>query len=174
MNKLILVRHGKTLENKLGIIQGWLDTSLSSEGIKQAEYLNSVFQKEKINHIYSSPLKRARQTIEIITNYKNKAFINYDDRLKEINMGLYEGLHKSQVTPEQMNNPPRGEDMKKIYNRTSDFIEELKEKYDNKTILIVSHNIILKTMLNHIKYGTYKPLDKNMSIKNSEIIYKKI
>ena len=67
MNTTItLVRHGETSWNVLGKFQGIKDIILSNEGILQVQYLNKRFQN-KFDYIYTSPLKRARATAEIIT-----------------------------------------------------------------------------------------------------------
>jgi broad specificity phosphatase PhoE len=67
--RLILTRHGETEENKLGIVQGHMQGTLSKEGIHQAEKLAERLRKEKIDAIFSSDLKRAVDTSKIILSY---------------------------------------------------------------------------------------------------------
>ena len=75
--KLFLVRHGQSLANKERKHQGredeWRNTSLSNIGKTQAKKVADRLKDENFNLIYSSPLKRAKQTAEII----NKFHINH-------------------------------------------------------------------------------------------------
>ena len=74
---LILERHGETQENKEGIFMGHLDTPLSAGGILQAEKLAKRLNAEKINFIYSSDLKRAKETAKEIAKYHTNAPIKF-------------------------------------------------------------------------------------------------
>ncbi len=81
--KLILVRHGESKANAKGIRQGQaIDSKLSKRGIKQAKKLANRLKFERISHIYSSDLRRAKSTAEIINRFHNKKII-YDSRLRE-------------------------------------------------------------------------------------------
>ena len=59
MTEIIIVRHGETNENKLGICQGHTEGSLSEEGKKQNRLLAENLRDFSIHKIYSSPLTRA-------------------------------------------------------------------------------------------------------------------
>lgn len=91
--KLILVRHGETLENKLKIIQGHRDTVLSEKGMRQAQLLGAKLENELFTHVYCSDLNRAHHTCEIIMkqNKTSKVEINVDKRLRERSLGCLEG-----------------------------------------------------------------------------------
>src|SRR5665647_1456916 len=79
MNTTItLVRHGETSWNALGKFQGCNDIELSNEGIQQAQYLSKRFVNN-FDHIYTSPLKRARQTAEIICQGSNTTLIHISE-----------------------------------------------------------------------------------------------
>ena len=67
--KVFLVRHGETEWNKLGKFQGCQDMALSHEGIVQAQYLSKKFS-DNFDYIYTSSLKKALQTAEVIANNK--------------------------------------------------------------------------------------------------------
>lgn len=89
--RLILVRHGETLWNAIHRFQGFSDIELSPKGITQARLLAISLRGESLTAIYTSPLKRARQTAEIIAQYHDCPLI-VDEGLKEINQGQLEGL----------------------------------------------------------------------------------
>ena len=67
--RLVFVRHGETYANAEERLQGRDDTELSPAGRAQAEKLSLRFEDEGFNptHVYSSPLRRAAHTAEILT-----------------------------------------------------------------------------------------------------------
>ena len=69
--RLLLIRHGETNWNKMGRFQGTIDIELTEEGKNQAILLSKRL-KNKFDYIYTSPLKRARETAEILTDSSNK------------------------------------------------------------------------------------------------------
>ena len=156
--KVFLVRHGETEWNKLGKFQGCQDIPLSEEGIVQAQYLSKKFNSN-FDYIYTSPLKRALQTAEVIaTNKKIKPSIIND--LREINFGEWEGLTLKEISdnfPKEFNNwrndkfeaPMCGGDLslKKACERAKIAITEVADKHKGKKILIVSHGGIIKAGL---------------------------
>lgn len=86
--KIFLVRHGESVANKerkhQGREKGWQDTPLSNSGKTQSKKVAERLKNEKFNLIYSSPLKRAKQTAETINKFHNKKII-FDERIKEKN-----------------------------------------------------------------------------------------
>lgn len=67
------MRHGKTLMNKLDVVQGWCDSPLVQEGIEVAEYLGLGLKDIEFQAAYCSTLRRTRQTLEIILNTKGQS-----------------------------------------------------------------------------------------------------
>lgn len=92
--KLFIFRHGETDSNKLGILQGITDNVLNATGIKQAEVLRDKLAPEKLPLIYSSPLKRAHKTAEIVASANGSEIVVVKD-LHEIMLGEFEGMEKS-------------------------------------------------------------------------------
>lgn len=92
-----IFRHGECPLNVSGRIQGQtFDGELTEKGRAQARRAGRKLQNKNIEIIVSSPMKRARQTAAIVASYV-KAPIVFDDRLKEVNMGIVEGMHISEV-----------------------------------------------------------------------------
>ena len=94
--RLILVRHAETLANAEGRIQGQIPPpafGLSPEGKEQAERLRERFEKEELRptQVYSSPLRRTKETAEILARSWSAAVAYWDD-LMEHNIGILEGL----------------------------------------------------------------------------------
>lgn len=158
MNKLYIVRHGKTSWNEKGLLQGSNDISLNEEGIKQAQELASKLDLSKIDVCISSPLIRAKQTAEILVG--NKLEIIYDDLLKERGFGNYEGKKINfeligKHWDYGLNDSSNGiESIKDCLDRAKIFLDKIKKEYPNKNILIVSHGGFIKALhFNLIGYG---------------------
>lgn len=91
---LFLIRHGETNENHAGIIQGWLDTEISTIGKQQAERAADLFN-EPINAIISSDLKRCTATALPFRNKYPSVPYSEDNRLRERGFGEAQGSHTS-------------------------------------------------------------------------------
>ena len=90
IEQLVLVRHGETEHNLLGIAQGWQDSELSERGRSQVAKLAARLQAFGSDAIYSSPLSRALATAEAIRAVTGLE-ITVLDELKEMNYGGWEG-----------------------------------------------------------------------------------
>ena len=66
--KITVIRHGETDWNAVGKIQGKTDIPLNTNGREQARITARLLSKHNIDVIISSPLKRAVETAEIISN----------------------------------------------------------------------------------------------------------
>lgn len=147
---LYVVRHGETIRNKLGLIQGQTEWNLTEKGIKDAEELRSEVDKLDIDVVISSPLKRAKDTASIITN--NKYPINIDDRIIERDWGMCEGAHIEEVDTVKCWNFHINTDDNKIEKvqdllaRVSEFLEDIKVKYQDKNVLVVAHSAVLRAI----------------------------
>lgn len=155
---IFLTRHGETEWNALGRFQGCQDTILSEEGILQAKYLKTRFNG-KFDYIYTSPLKRAVQTAEIITEGCNTIPL-VEANLREINFGEWEGLTIKEIEdnyPEkfvewkndELIAPMCGGDLSvlKASIRAKRAILEIAKKHQGSKIIIVAHGGIIKAGL---------------------------
>ena len=87
---IYLVRHCRPDLPDTSMCIGITDIPLSREGLKQAEKLKRYFSDKNINTIYSSPLRRAKRTAEIIAG--NKIKVEIRNNLSELNMGKWDGM----------------------------------------------------------------------------------
>jgi len=87
--QIVLVRHGATDWNLQGRCQGATDRELNAAGIRQAEEIAAALFKESVHAIYSSNLKRARQTAEAIAQPHNLPVVIEDD-IRELDHGELE------------------------------------------------------------------------------------
>lgn len=147
--RLLLVRHGRTVENQKRIVQGHIQGTLSKEGIKQAKLLAKRLSDMKIDLIFTSDLRRAKATAkEIVKLHPESKFVE-DIRLRERSFGIYDGKHKDVVIKRvlQKNDfnyrPSKGESFEDVIKRVKCFYKEILKNYSGKTILVVAHGGIL-------------------------------
>ncbi|KAF5388900.1 hypothetical protein D9757_005085 [Collybiopsis confluens] len=97
--KVYIVRHGETNENRAHIIQGHRDTVLNDAGKRQAEMAVDVFRKIDLDWAFTSDLKRAVETTEIILKDHprgDQIKLVKDRNLRERGLGILEGMHLSE------------------------------------------------------------------------------
>lgn len=137
---IYVVRHGQTDWNVEGRYQGRQDIKLNSKGIEQAKKTKEKLKNVKFDKVFSSPLKRALQTAEIICNKE----ITIDERLIERCNGELEGKLKTEITQEidfndPYNNKMRIESIVDFRKRIKDFLDDITENYKEKNVLVVTH-----------------------------------
>jgi len=154
--QLILIRHGETLWNKDGRVQGSSDIELSEEGIRQARLLAFSLKSQKIEAIHTSPLRRAVQTAQIINEHHSLAIQNHPG-LIEMNQGDFEGLSFKELMAEKkdflkkwISNPaevkmPNGESLAELQDRAWHTIQKVVATGENA--LVVSHNFTIAAIL---------------------------
>ena len=137
---IYIIRHGETDWNVEGRYAGRMNIPLNKKGIEQARKLKEKFKNIKIDIVITSPLIRAIQTADEIVN--NEKIIDY--RIIERSNGELEGKLKSEITwkidfnnsnDKKYNIESIDEFRKRIY----DFLDEIKEKYKGKNVLIVTY-----------------------------------
>ena len=133
---LYITRHGQTVWNTEKRMQGWNDSPLTKLGLEQAKRLGQRLENTRIDIIYSSPLGRAIKTAKIVMGKKDIPIV-CDDRLKEINLGKWEGMKHNSIDKSYKdeinnfwNNPKLyksvgGETFLQLKNRVKDFLDEI-------------------------------------------------
>ncbi len=151
MSKLLLVRHGITEFNSARRFMGYSDVELSVAGCRQVERLCDRLVDDKIDAVYSSDLRRALVTAEVLSS-EHKVDIVTCPELREINYGDIEGLTFEEIRrlyPEVAElfgdrslelKFPDGESVDDLTERVSKFLDRLKTHTPEQTILIVSHS----------------------------------
>lgn len=94
--KIILVRHGQTSWNVLGILQGSADVPLDETGVVQAQELAQNTSDKSVDAVYSSPLSRAYDTAQEIAE-EHELRVKIRGNLREIGVGVYSGYQASQI-----------------------------------------------------------------------------
>lgn len=94
---LHIVRHARTKENNLKILQGHHDSVLDEIGLQQASILAKRFKETNLTHIYTSDLKRAYDTaVYIHAEQSNTKFV-VTEQLREKSFGQYDGMLKTDI-----------------------------------------------------------------------------
>ena len=149
--KLYVIRHGQTEWNVLKKMQGSVDIPLNEKGIEQAYITKEKLKDINIDLIFSSPLKRARKTAEIISDDMNVEVIIADE-LSERCYGEFEGINKLSFDYNEFwsynknKNYDKAENVQLFFDRVYKFIDELKDNYSDKNILIVTHAGVVKAI----------------------------
>ncbi len=136
--KLIITRHGETIENQNKICQGQTGGNLSEEGIEQIKKLGKRLKNEAIDIIYSSDLKRTIDTTCEILKHQPEIEVVYDKRLRERYLGKLQGC-KFPNSWDWANLPKYVESDEKMCFRAKEIFKEIHQKNKNKTVLIVAH-----------------------------------
>lgn len=154
MTRLCLVRHGETDWNRAHRIQGWTDVPLNATGLAQAEAAARELAGESFDQVYSSTLLRASRTAEILA-LPHGLGVDRDARLRERNLGLLQGLDRSEIAarhPEVHElmrgrrpdyQPPGGESLAQFRARIEDWLREIVVGHPGQQLLVVSHGGVL-------------------------------
>jgi len=171
--KLIIVRHGKTIENEQGIMQGQgIGGTLSELGIKQSKEIAEKLKPKKINKIYSSDLSRCMDTTKEIIRFHQEVPVEFIKDLRERDFGEFTGRRKkdfgfdAKTLIGDILETKEGEQIESVIERVGNFFNELKQKHTKDNILIVGHNAINKIIISLI---LNKPLSEIKSQDNVEV-----
>lgn len=161
MPRLLMVRHGNTTGNSAARFWGQTDVALSTAGKSQAQRLADRLAGEKIDAIYSSQLRRAKATAEIIASRHQMEVVTCPELL-EINFGEVEGLTFAEIGqryPELVSGWPTrdpslrfpgGESISDLDRRVSKFPGRLKAHDTEETVLVVAHSGVLRLLVCHL------------------------
>lgn len=168
---IYFVRHGQTEWNKIGKMQGHKDIELNNEGKEQAKVVKEKLQNIKFDAVFSSPLKRAKETAKIICNQE----IIIDDRLIERYNGELEGKFKNEIKVFPDFNDPNDtrfgiEPLNNFKGRVYSFLDEVMQKYKNKNILVVTHAGVCLYVRCYFEGEPNGNLNENYKLKNCEVL----
>ena len=159
---IYFVRHGATdwNENKNAQgqkepkCQGRADLDLNEKGIEQAKQTAYKLRGIKFDRVICSPLKRAKQTLDII--YTGEASVEFDERVIERDFGEFEGLTRAEfdfIAFWNDNSKQKfifAESIKDVEKRVFELLEELK-KNPSQNVLIVSHGGVGCILMSYFK-----------------------
>jgi probable phosphoglycerate mutase len=171
------MRHGQTNWNLQGRTQGWKDTPLNDCGLEQARIAAAKLKDFPIETIYSSDLKRAKKTADIISAALDLP-IHYTQKLREMNFGKAEGVKKTDLDAKfpyiyqafnDIQNPgrdeigyPDGETIGEVQQRFMKFINRLRTD-GRQNVLLVTHGMLVRLFTEAI-------LNKTIRLDNGSVL----
>ena len=153
-----LVRHGETEWNATRRLQGNSDVQLSAKGREQAAQLAKRLAREKIDGFYSSDMKRAVETAQILAAPHGLA-VNQIAGLREMNFGPWEGMTIGELEAdgswsllEWFKNPldvqvPGGEKLTEVIERCNLAMQQLIAAHEKETIAVVAHGGSIRAII---------------------------
>lgn len=148
--KLYVIRHGQTNCNKENRYNCRYDEDINKIGINQAEAASEKVAKLDIDLIICSPLIRTKHTAKIVN--KNNIPVIYDERLIEREGGVLtntpiDDYYFTEYYNYYSKNVVDGlETLPELFERVHSFLDEIKIKYCNKNILLVTHGAVARTI----------------------------
>lgn len=173
---LIFIRHGQTDLNYKKSYQGKINTSINENGIKNAKELKQKLKRFKIDKVYTSPLKRAKETLNIALQDSKIDIIKEDIRIEEIDFGDWDTIPYKKVSigyekeyKEFLSNYenftfPKGESFENFYNRCSEFLDDIIDAKSDETVLVATHGGVIRAFLCYI-LGLPKNMFYSFSVK---------
>jgi broad specificity phosphatase PhoE len=157
--RLLLVRHGTTVWNAEGRLQGHTDVPLSAEGVEQARLIAERLRDEKVEAVWTSDLSRARSTAEAIAEVHGLP-VHATPALRETMLGVWEGLTEAEIVArgdeehwrkyrrDPMNHrPPNSESLEKVWERLVDVEEALRREHSEGNVVVIGHGGSLGVLL---------------------------
>ena len=158
MGKLFIARHGETVWNREGRIQGHTDVGLSERGIAQARLLARRLASVPIDVAYASDLSRAADTAAVVLEGRDVP-LNPTPRLREYHKGAFEGLTETELRARYPSEypgyvakdldyaPEGGESTRGVSARMAGVINEIKERHLRENVLVVGHGGSLRAAM---------------------------
>ncbi|XP_022948025.1 phosphoglycerate mutase-like protein 4 [Cucurbita moschata] len=158
--EIVVIRHGETAWNAEARIQGHLDVELNEAGRQQAVAVaNRLAKERKISAVYSSDLKRALETAQIIATTCGIPEVIKDPDMRERNLGELQGLvyHEAIMTNPQaaaalksrrtdQTIPGGGESLDQLYQRCTSSLQKIGNKHRGERVVVVTHGGTIRAL----------------------------
>lgn len=156
MTRITFLRHGETLWNREGRMQGAADVALSERGRAQARVVADAWSQVCFDQIWSSPLQRALDTARAVAG---AAEVHTDARFAEIDVGSWAGRTAAEVALEMPDQAERyfdgvdyrrsatGETAEEAGQRGAAAVDDLVERWPEGELLVVTHGYLTQLIL---------------------------
>lgn len=155
---LLVIRHGETDWNRHKVFRGTHDIPLNENGRAQARLVAAALEGTAIDAIYTSPLSRAKETAEIVSE-PHGIQPTVHDGFMDMDYGEWTGNADSEVaerwpaehaawatTPHTVR-PPGGTTLAEVFTNAFGAMEALAGKHDGQTVAIVAHRVVNKLLV---------------------------
>ncbi|MBI5620277.1 histidine phosphatase family protein [Candidatus Gottesmanbacteria bacterium] len=159
VTSFLFIRHGQTAWNQVHRMQGQTDIPLNASGKMQAEQIADLLRTYPIHVFYTSPLQRTHETARTIHAYHQTIPMYIHHTLKERSFGVIEGKTYDEIADQfpalafdrSWHHPyfqiPGGERLIDVYMRGEQFLQEVIEKEQGKTVAVIAHGVIIRCMI---------------------------
>ncbi len=156
--RLVLIRHAETEWNRERRYQGWQDTPLSEAGRAQAEAAGRLLAVERLTAVWSSPLRRARETAVAIAA-PQRLTVRLEKAFGEMRFGQWEGLTTDEVSARfpalyraWLETPhlvalPGAETLAEVRTRALQGLEGLRAAHEGQTVCLVTHGVTSRILI---------------------------
>lgn len=167
MSYLILIRHGQSEWNAMGLWTGFADISLSEQGKKEAQKAAELLKDIEIHTAHTSKLKRAQETLTEIKKILKLEHIptSEHEALNERNYGVYTGKNKWEIKEQHGDEVfhkmrrswdyplPEGESLKDVHARVVPYYKDriLKDLKEGKNVIVAAHGNSLRALMKHLE-----------------------
>ena len=178
--KLYLTRHGETVWNTKHLMQGWKDSPLTDRGINQARQLSDRLSDVPLDAIYSSTSNRAVHTAEIIKRDRSLEVFSFNS-LREMSFGVWEGKtleENKKESPEEwfsfwetphLFSSDTVESFLRVQDRMVKTIRNIVNQHRNENVLVVTHSIALKLLIDYFEKNTLQHLWSTPAIPSASL-----
>ena len=162
---LVLIRHGQSIYNKQNIFTGWKDVALTQKGIHEAHETAPLLADITFTHAFTSDLKRARHTLDIILKEINQDLLVTEDiALNERDYGSLVGQNKAEAAEKYgadqvqiwrrsyTTPPPEGESLEMTAKRSIPYFKDKIEPLltENNNIIVSAHGNSIRSIVMHL------------------------
>jgi broad specificity phosphatase PhoE len=158
LTRLVVVRHGRTEWNRVERFRGRADIELDEVGMKQAEATASRIAEWPVSAVYSSPLRRASTTAEILAR-RFDLEVEFMPGIIDIDYGEWQGLSPDEAAAKDgglysrwLKSPhkakfPGGETLAQVRARVASAVDGLITQHPRETIALVSHKVVCQILI---------------------------
>jgi 2,3-bisphosphoglycerate-dependent phosphoglycerate mutase len=188
-NTLVLVRHGQSEWNRLNLFTGWRDPDLTEKGVIEARWAGRVLRNAglKFDHAFTSNLRRAQRTLDIILSEMNQSGVPIDrhEALNERDYGQLSGLNKDEAKQRFGEDkvlewrrsydipPPGGESLKDTAARVLPYYDSTiwPMVADGRTIIVAAHGNSLRALIMKLEGLTGEEIIRRELATGAPIVY---
>ena len=158
MTTLLLARHGETDWNRESRWQGWADPPLNETGREQARALRDQLRETPFDAVYSSDLRRAHETAEIVAA-PHDVPVFADPGLREIDVGSWSGLTHAEIEERFPGaERPDGETREQHLARVLAAVERIARSHFGERLLLVTHGGSMRALRSHVSDEPFHPI----------------
>jgi broad specificity phosphatase PhoE len=159
VTELLIARHGETDWNREQRWQGHADPPLNELGRAQADELAEALAGEELEAIYSSDLRRAFETAEIVGRRLGLP-VTSDPDLREIDVGSWSGLTREQLEGREWD----GESKELHGRRVLEAVRRIAAQHPEGRVLVVTHGGSLRRVFETVAAESERPAPANCEV----------